>query len=189
MIRVASCEFHKKQKNMNLLTQYREKLHLKEVERGINQVNRNASGNFTGFHSVGILLEATNKEVVQKALAFIKKFKKEAETVKILAYVDVKELKEDFPFDCFCKKELDWIWRPKGVLASKFKLQKFDLLINLCQTDCFPLEYLAVSIEANYKIGALTDYPNNYDLMLDTKNFDNYLKQVDFFLAKFNCVA
>ena len=66
------------------------------------------------------------------------------------------------------------------------KKQHFDLLINLCQTDCFPLEYVAVSTNANYKIGSLTDYPNNYDLMLDSKNLTKYLEQVHFFLVKFS---
>lgn len=171
---------------MSILTQYRAKLHLKEVEKEKRQINERPNRNFTGLNSVGILVDVTNTETKEKTLAFIKKLQKEAGTIKILGYADVKELKEELSFDCFCKKDLDWLWRPKVDSANQFKKQKFDLLINCCQTDCFPLEYLAVSIEANYKIGALTEYPNNYDLMLDSKNLDNYFKQVNFFLAKFN---
>lgn len=170
---------------MSILTQYREKLHLKDVIKGIHQQN-NSARNFTGLQSVAILLDATDKKTREQALAFSKKIQKEAGMIKLLGFVNAKELKETIPFDCFCKKDLDWLWRPKGELIEQFKKQKFDLLINCCQNDCFPLEYLAVSAEANYKIGALTDYPNNYDLMLDSKSFDKYLEQVNFFLGKFS---
>ncbi len=173
---------------MSLLTQYREKLHLKEVVKDFHQ-HKKPAGDFTGMATVGILFDATDTAISQEALAFIKKLTKQAKTVVTLGFVNVKEMKEELPFDFFCKKDLDWLWRPKGGIPIQFKQQKFDLLINLSQTDCFPLEYLAVSIDANYKIGALTEYPNNYDLMLDTKSFSNYLEQVTFFLHKFSTAS
>lgn len=170
---------------MSILTQYREKLHLKDVVKGIHQQKKSA-GNFTGMAVVGVLFDGTDTEVSQKALAYIKKLTGQANTVKSLGFVNIKEVKTELPFDNFCKKDLDWLWRPKSEITTQFKQQKFDLLINLCQTDCFPLEYLAVSIDANYKIGALTDYPNNYDLMLDSKSLEKYLEQVSFFINKFS---
>lgn len=170
---------------MSILTQYREKLHLKDVEKGIHQ-QKKSTGHFTGLHTVGILFDATDKTVRQQVLNYTKALAKQAGTVKVLGYMDVKEPTEELPFDNFCKKDLDWLWRPKLNIANAFKQQKFDLLINLCQTDCFPLEYLAVSINANYKIGALTDYPNNYNLMLESKTLDTYLEQVTFFINKFS---
>lgn len=169
---------------MSILTQYREKLHFKEVEQGIQQ--KKSTGNFTGLAKVGILMDATEEETRKEALTFVEQLKKEAGDIHVLGYVDRKEVKTELPFDSFCKKDLDWLWRPKDALTNEFKEQKYDLLINLCQTDCFPLEYLAVSTSANYKIGALTNYPNNYDLMLDSKNLAKYLEQVNFFLVKFS---
>ena len=170
---------------MSILTHYREKLHLKEVERGINRQKQKSSGQFTGLETIVILLDATDDKVITQAIAYVDKLKKIAGTIKILGYVDVKDLSKEMPFDSFCKKDLDWLWRPKSDLIEQLKQDQFDLLINLCQTDCFPLEYIAVAIKANYKIGALTDYPNNYNLMLDSKNLDNYFDQVNFFLGKF----
>jgi len=170
---------------MSILTQYREKLHLKDAEKGRHQ-QKKSTGNFTGLQTVGILFDATDANTRKTALTYTKKLSQKAGQVKILSYLHVKELTEELPFDSFCKKDLDWLWRPKANVATQFKQQKFDLLINLCQTDCFPLEYLAVSIDANYKIGALTDYPNNYNLMLESKTLDKYLEQVNFFINKFS---
>jgi len=170
---------------MSILTQYRERLHFKDVEQGIHQQKKSA-GHFTGLAKVGILLNATDEATKIKALNFVDQLEKEAGNIQVLGYVDKKEIKTELPFDSFCKKDLDWLWRPKDATTNQFKEQQYDLLINLCQTDCFPLEYLAVSTTANYKIGALTDYPNNYDLMLDSKNLEKYLEQVNFFLVKFS---
>jgi len=173
---------------MSILTQYREKLHLKDVAKGIHQ-QKKSSGDFTGMANVGVLFDATDTQISQQVLAYIKKLKKQAKILKTLGFVNIKEVKTELPFDNFCKKDLDWLWRPKGETTIQFKQQKFDLLINLCQTDCYPLEYLAVSTDANYKIGALTNYPNDYDLMLDSKSFDKYLEQVNFFLHKFSTAS
>ena len=169
---------------MSILTQYREKLHLKEVEQGFQK--RKSTGTFTGLAKVGILMDATDISLRKEALIFVEQLEKKSGNVHVLAYIDKKEIKEVLPFDNFCKKDLDWLWRPRNATTNQFKQQHFDLLINLCQTDCFPLEYVAVSTNANYKIGSLTDYPNNYDLMLDSKNLTKYLEQVHFFLVKFS---
>lgn len=166
-----------------MLTQYREKLHLKDA---INYQRQKKRGKFTGLKAVCILIYATDKSIIDTALSYSKDLGKRAGKITILGYVDVKELSGEYPFMRFCKKDLDWLWRPKKEVASHFKQQKFDLLINLSQTDCLPLEHLAVAIDANYKIGALTDYPNNYDLMLDFKNLDKYLDQINFFIEKFS---
>ena len=166
-----------------MLTQYREKLHLKDV---VNHRQKKTTSNFSGLQSVGILMNATDKQMTEIALNYIKKLGRKAGNISILGYVDAKELVGEFSFKRFCKKDLDWLWRPKGEIANQFKQKKYDLLINLAQTDCFPLEYLAVSIDANYKIGALTDYPNNYDLMLEAKSLKKYLEQVNFFIDKFS---
>ncbi|MEM1123515.1 MAG: hypothetical protein AAGJ18_23960 [Bacteroidota bacterium] len=169
---------------MNLLTQYRERLHLKDALKDLNKKRK--KGNFTGVRSVGVLLDITDKNDWEYSLTYIRQLKQQTQTMQVLAYEDTKECTEELPFDVFCKKDLDWLWRPREAIQRQFKQQHFDLLINCSQTDCFPLEYLAVSADANYKIGALTEYPNNYDLMLDTKGLNKYLEQVDFFIKKFS---
>ena len=169
-----------------MLTQYREKLHLKKAVRGISLQKQKAQNSyFSGLQKVIVLLDATDDVIVKEALAYIKGLDKKAGNIKIFGYIDSKAFNETLPFDGFCKKDLDWIWRPKRDITARFKEEQFDLLINLCQVDCFPLEYLATSIEANYKIGALTDYPNNYDSMVEARSLDKYSEQVTFFIGKY----
>jgi hypothetical protein len=170
---------------MSFLTQYRERLHFKKAEQG-KQNQKKVNNIFTGLGKVGILINATDSKNVDQAMAYVKELQKQAGSITILGYSEVNEIKTERSFDCFCKKDIDWIWLPKGEVINRFQQQQYDLLINCCQTDCFPLEYIAVSVHANYKIGALTDYPNNYDLMIESKNLEGYFKQVKFFLDKFS---
>lgn len=166
-----------------MLTHYRERLYIKNIQKEKEHTSR-ATRDFTGLQSVCLLLEISD-EVVSSAQKFIKRLSKEADNVEVIAYTAIKELEGTEPFPCFCKKDLDWIWRPKAEIMTQFTTKSYDLLINLCQADCFPIDYLAVAIDANYKIGALRDYPNDYDLILDSKNINSYLEQIYFFIDKF----
>lgn len=170
---------------MSLFTQYRERLHFKKItkaqaRRTTHQVAWNKKMNRIG---ILIPIEHVEEAVVTQ---FIERLKELAKEVQLLGFADVKELKEPLAIDAFSKKEVDWIWRPKGETVAAFRQQSFDVLINLCQHTCYPLEYIAAACEAKYKIGALTEYPNNYDLMLETENLENHIRQVEFFLAKFS---
>ena len=89
---------------MSILTQYREKLHLKEVEQGFQQ--RKSTGTFTGLAKVGILMDATDTSLRKEALTFVEQLEKKSANVQVLAYIDKKEIKEVLPFDNFCKKDL-----------------------------------------------------------------------------------
>ena len=170
---------------MNILTQYRENRHRKEVTKDFLTKNGRSSGDFTGVKNVLVLSDVTDETNLKIAEKYVGRLKKKADKVQLIGYVDTKEVLENYNFLVLGKKDLNWLWKPKRAAIDNLKSQRFDLLINLCQQDCFPLEYLAVSLDANYKIGALTDYPNNYDLMLDSTDLQNYLKQVDFFLEKY----
>ena len=170
---------------MSLFSQYRERLHFKKIIRELPKKRPSQVSWNKKMERIGVLIptEHIDKTEVGK---FLKKLKKLAKEVQLLGFADVKELKEPLAIDAFSQKEVDWIWRPKGETVAAFRQQSYDVLINLCQHTCYPLEYIAAACEAKYKIGALTKYPNNYDLMLETENLENHIRQVEFFLAKFS---
>ena len=171
---------------MSIFTQYGEKLHLKKASKVLGKIDKsNTSSDFEKLEAVGVLLEVTDADIREKAFDFVKTLEEKVESLQLLGYSNTKKLTENFNFDCFYKKDLNWIWQPKNIaVVENFKKRKLDLLINLCYSKCLPLSYVAVSTSANYKIAALTDYPNDYDLLLDAKNFENYLKQIQFFSSK-----
>ena len=168
-----------------MFTQYRERLHFKKAINATSLNFQSIDWTQKKIGTVGILANADSlaKKNVQ---AFLNKIAKQTHNLQILAFEETEadsSLSKDYP--TFTKKETDWLWRPKGEKIANFSKNSFDILINLCQRNCYPLEYLAVTCSASLKIGTLTTYPSNYDLMLETDSLDNYISQVAFFLVKF----
>lgn len=134
--------------------------------------------------TVGILTNAASLDM-KNVQQFLKRIAKRTNNLQILAFADTNVVSASKDYPIFTQKEVDWLWRPKGEKTAAFSKNSFDILINLCQRNCYPLEYLAVTCSASLKIGTLTAYPSNYDLMLETDSLDSYMNQVEFFLAKF----
>ena len=170
---------------MSWFRKYRESLHWRRVKKQqLQKKVEEVAWHQKRIGKIGLLInvELLETDVFKR---FVKKLGKITQEVQLLGFTEAKEVEASLPIAAFSKKEVDWIWRPKGEKVVNFTKQSFDVLINLCQNNCYPLEYIAVAADAKYKIGALTNYPSNYDLMLETENVDFFINQVEFFLAKF----
>ncbi len=168
-----------------MFAQYRERLHFKKAMNATFSSPQAIDWTQKKIGTIGILVNASSLEQ-KNVQAFLKKIEKRTNNLQILAFEDTKaNSTQSKNYPTFTKKEVDWLWRPKGKKTAAFSKNSFDILINLCQRNCYPLEYLAVTCKASLKIGTLTTYPSNYDLMLETDSLDNYMSQVAFFLAKF----
>jgi len=168
-----------------MLTRYRKRLHLKKVTKGMFPKSyQSVEWQSKRLQAVGILVPANIFEDANFQ-RFLQKLELRFQKVQVIGFLDKKAADKQMDYPIFTKKEINWLWKPKGTQVNNFKNQQFDLLINLCQQNCLPLEYLAVTSKAHYKIGATTDYPNQYDLILKTDDFKSYLDQINFFLKKF----
>ena len=167
-----------------MFTQYRERLHFKKAANTSFSNPKKVDWRQKKIGTVGILVSAVSLEI-KSVQQFLKKLEKRTNHLQILAFAETNAAPASKDYPIFTTKEVDWLWRPKGEKTAAFSKNSFDILINLCQRNCYPLEYLAVTCNAGLKIGTLTTYPSNYDLMLETDSLDNYMNQVMFFLAKF----
>ena len=168
-----------------MFTQFRERLHEKKSIQGVFPRSYQAiNWQKKKLSSVAILTDANIYEDAnfQK---FFNKLQQQFEEVQVVGFQSNTDRVSQKDFLTFTKKEVDWMWRPKGAAIKKLKNTSFELLINLSQKKHLPLEYLAATCKAHYKIGAVTEYPNQYDLILKTEDFKSYLHQIHFFLSKF----
>ena len=166
-----------------LFTHYRERLHLKKAAQGIIKTKKeDIDWRKKKLKAIGLLMDTSAMET-KEVQQLLKTLEKRTNNLQILIF----EPKEASSTNntIFTKKETDWLFRPKGEKVTAFSAIHYDLLINLCQGNCYPLGYLAVSCKAKFKIGALTDYPNDYDLLLEADGLANYIHQIRFFLKKF----
>ena len=167
-----------------MFTQYKERLHFRKAVHATFSNPKQVNWKQKKIGSIGILVSAASLDI-KNVQQFLKKIEKRTNHLQILAFAEKNAASVSKDYPTFTKKEMDWLWIPKGEKTATFAKSKFDILINLCQRNCYPLEYLAVTCNASLKIGTLTAYPSNYDLMLETDSLDNYMNQVEFFLAKF----
>lgn len=168
-----------------MFTQYRKRLHLKQVKKSIFPKSyQPIEWQKKRLPIAGILIHANIFEDASFQ-RFLQKLEQRFQVVQVLGFLDEKPPSKPMNHPIFTKKQLNWIWKPKGIPVKDFTNQQFDLLINLCQQNCLPLEYLAATSKAHYKIGAAIDYPNQYDLIIKTDDFTSYLDQINFFLKKF----
>jgi hypothetical protein len=137
--------------------------------------------------NIGILFEATNLDEKQIVERYAGKLKKEGKQVSLLGFFNSKQESENFPFDHFNKKGLDFFYRPKTEEAKRFMRTDFDLLISANVRNLPPMHYITAASKAHFRIGPATDRLESYDMMIDTKKPEDvgyFLQQMEYFINK-----
>lgn len=117
--------------------------------------------------TIGILFDATQEKHKAETLDFARSLEKKGKKVQLLGYVKVKQPPTGLDFDLFIQKELNWIGLPKSEKALTFIKEKPDLLLCFNPADEAPMAWLAAQSQASMKIGFVTDYPNDFDMILE----------------------
>src|SRR5690606_6334388 len=87
----------------------------------------------------------------------------------------------------FNRKEVDWLWRPKGEAVDTFMDTEADLLVYMGTQNRPWLHYIAALSRARFRVGLAGSSADCYELMIDLgtkKDWKEYLRQVEFFLQK-----
>ena len=161
------------------------KKRLKQFKRS----NKNRSINFGAAKSVGLLFNATDLNNRKTAMKYADKLKKSGKKVKMLGYFDNLVEDENYTFDHFNRKQLDWALRPKSEAVENFIKQPFDYLITIDPVSSLYSEYISAFSQAHLKVGPYTEQPACYDLMIDTKDKTNvwdFIKNIELLLEKTN---
>ncbi len=123
--------------------------------------------------SIGILYDATERQDMIKVSEFVNALFKTKKDIKALGFVNLKELTHHhvpmLQFDFFFLKDLNWYYKPQNYIIKNFVEKDYDILINLCNSDCIPIKYLAGSSQAKFKVGKYEEEIDLYDMMIDVK--------------------
>ncbi len=173
---------------MNILGKIRRQTHDYFLEKELTEHSvQHQSVNFESAKKIGILFEATSLDDRKVVLNFTKKLKEQGKKVKLLAFLKAQPKNENFVFEHFNKKDLDWKWRPKNDKVDYFIKQSFDILINLSTSKHPALDYIAAFSHAKFRVGPFTEKTYCYELMLENgekKDLKSFLEQITFFLTK-----
>jgi len=98
---------------------------------------------FEQAKKIGMLYDATNEQDYEMVKQYIKGIRSDHKEVFALGYVDKKQLPvsqfAQLGLDFFTKKDLRWNMIPDSLEIRNFINEQFDILINLNEGNCFPL--------------------------------------------------
>jgi hypothetical protein len=86
----------------------------------------------------------------------------------------------------FSDNECNWFGKPKTVAVNNFVNTRFNLLVDLSSKIWFPLQYIAISSQADFKTGRMNSETNNpYDFVLaGSAGDEQFIKDLETYLCK-----
>jgi hypothetical protein len=152
-------------------------------------------GNISNAKTIGLVWDATKTDDLTYLSQFYQKMAERNIDVKILGYFPGKDLPDKLTairyLTCLKKEDINYTYRPVSNEANSFIKTRFDILIDTCFKDIFPLRYISYLSMAGFKVGIFDNGIENspYDLMIEfqkTTDINNYLTQVIYYLEMIN---
>lgn len=166
----------------------------RKLRKSLRGVTRNRLVyNLDSARYVGILFNATAKDMYNPIRAFSNELEGRGINVEMLAFYGGKELPASYisnkKMHFFTKKELNWYKKPKDPAVDEFVEKEFDILIDLSMEEVFPLQWIATLSRAKFKVGNLSYYGTPNDLIINIKpseDIEYLLSQVKHYLELIN---
>lgn len=145
--------------------------------------------NLDDSKSIGILFDATTKELIIEIKPLVDYFFGMKKEVKAFGYVNSKNFDEchipKLQYDFFNLKDLNWYYKPQNDYIKNFVKKEYDILINLSDSNCIPIKYLVASSVARFKVGKFEEGYDIYDLMIKLDKKEDSMARLISEIAKY----
>jgi|AntAceMinimDraft_17_1070374.scaffolds.fasta_scaffold03605_4 hypothetical protein len=150
--------------------------------------------NLNNAKKIGVLYNASNEKDYKLIYHFVKGLQRNQKIVKALGFVEDSIIPHYcFPklsFDFFTIKDLNWYHKPSNNFVNDFVKEEYDIIIDFCSEDSFPVQYITVLSKAKFKVGRYgKNHRDIYDMMIETDKeitLEQYIKQVTHYLTILN---
>ncbi|MDX9928550.1 MAG: hypothetical protein RBS37_01725 [Bacteroidales bacterium] len=152
--------------------------------------------NLAEVKSIAILWDISNADDLAPISDFILQMSERGIKVDILGFFQGKTLPDKLTairyLECLKREDYSFFFRPKPAVANRFMEAGYEVLIEICFRDNFPLRYVSTLSAARMKIGpAFKDDKtrSHIDMLIDTgieSNVKEYLRQVIIYLEMIN---
>lgn len=124
--------------------------------------------NINAAKRVGVLYNATRASEIITVTQFAEKLKAEGKEIYIFGYQNDKN-KEDIGLKLFNKNSVNFFGVPNDARIDGFQKIDLDILICAFKEECLPLEYIAATSKAKFRVGAFNKNKTNFfELMINT---------------------
>lgn len=137
-------------------------------------------------NSIGIAFDSSDPANDTVILSFAERLRSEGKEVDILGLVKDKKTESKDGMAVLNPKSLNWAGVPQGETVEKFSGKKFDLLLACFTGENLPLEYIAGTSQARWRVGVYAETKTGlYDMMVNVgerKDLPYLLEQMVYFL-------
>lgn len=152
--------------------------------------------NISEAKTIGILWDIENVDDLSPVSDFMLQMTEKGIKNEILGFFRGKELPDKLTalryLNCLKDEDYSYLYIPKTKEAETFIKPGFDILIEICFRDVFPLRYVSALSESKFKIGPGfngDEIRKHNDMLIETgkdRNVREYLKQVMIYLEMIN---
>ncbi len=122
-----------------------EKMESAKVKRAIT--------NLADAKTVGVIYDSTNPDNDIIITRFAENLRKQGKQVELLGFVDDKKIDHKADIQVFNKTRLTWTRVPNDPRVDAFTAKNFDLLLACFTGENFPLEFVAATAKAKWRVG------------------------------------
>lgn len=145
--------------------------------------------NIKNAQKIGILFNASSAQDIMTVSKYAEDLKAAQKEVKLLAFQN-NEKKDNKDPRFINQLDVNWFNIPSSEKIENFHQHNFDILICAFLDECLPLEYIAATSNAKFRVGAFSDAKTKYfELMINTKRNQSLkylLEQIHHFLQVIN---
>lgn len=165
---------------------YRKKLRFDA--KAVSNVERKML-NIKDAQKIGILFNATRAEDIVSVTSFAERLKHSGKQTSILGFRHTKKKEPTNP-QFINNLDVNWFYIPESEKITEFHQKEFDILIGAFINECLPLQYIAATSNAKFRVGTFRDETAaHFELMINTnqnQSLDYLLEQIDHFLNLIN---
>lgn len=161
---------------MNFIDNIRQRIGSFFLGKDIAKVTRSKQiVNMKDVKTIGIIYDGSEEASYTIVSNFVHAFQKDQKVVRTLGFVNYRRLPHYcFPklsYDYFTLRDLNWYYKPVNIKVNEFVREEFDVVIDLCMHECFPIRYVAGLSRARLKVGRFGEkYSGIYDFMLNVES-------------------
>jgi hypothetical protein len=162
-------------------------LKLKRIRRFIN---------ISDAKTIGILWDIENVDDLSPISDFMLQMSERGIKTEILGFYGRKELPDKLTalryLNCLKHEDYSFLYIPRTKESEQFIQPGFDIMIEICFRDVFPLRYVSTLSESKFKIGPGfngDEIRKHNDMLIEVgrdRNVREYLKQVVVYLEMIN---
>ncbi len=138
--------------------------------------------NISDAKKIGIIFNATHLVSFEIIRNFIKNLSVKNVNVTAMGYVHSKKLIDHYlyrkGFSFFTKGNLNWYNKPVKDTIDDFIKKPFDILINLCLENYYPIQYIVALSASSFKVGKYIEEPQYLDFMIDIEKEKQIMKDL-----------